>query len=393
MFNKLLSIIILLGFINIHQLSAANFTLNATEDSGSSYPFFYNGSFGNGEFLNYIALINYIGPFIAMGSTAANVYIIKKIDKNMALDIEKIIDNIADSREKILEFLVHIIIKFNNGINIEDEEMIRGMIDKLNSNERKCQHCFANFATMVSDNNDDILADKIRNYFNKQEKPMCHGHERNGVAGQDNIKKSFKTKAKDCCCSFTAPCSWLNYVIGAGICGLSYALTPEFPNTKHAAGSTFGDMANMVNAFSIPWAGFIPSLQYYLQRNKIKQERLDQAVIKALENLNTVIELTAQIVAKMDNDINYEEARDILTALVLLGWPEDLVNKFIENASTKTESEDTQNLLNDIKAAFKVYKIKYEINLKNINSDDDSDDDVIVSDPTSDVNDDVLNNL
>lgn len=362
-----------------------DFTCKNT-DSQNCYPFLYMTSEQDiSLFPNIVSLLNVLSPVFTIGTLSINYWLNNKIKKNINNKINEellIFDNLA---KQLSEFLIQVIAKFDNNIGGDyDLVYINSVISTLNS--INCSNCIEEFVNIVSekfltnsqsDNHERFIqfVNKITlQQFNKQEH-NCVNNDEIKINLTQKIARSKKdfnsTKYKNIISNLYNKYSHpfhLTNTLFALVAWSACSITPQFINTDNRAGAYFGDMANVINAIIIPLIGPLSILQQVCNSDKEEKQKLHEEIIKKLHKLNGIIKISALIIGKMDNQINLQEAKGLIKALLITKWPKNLADQFLQVASEgdlQLKKELKLQLQKLIDKSFPYYDEDIDVALKN----------------------------
>lgn len=304
------------------------------------YPAHYENADGSASiFTNYVAYLNILAPVYYMTAYPIGNYYIKKWDRKIDKEIKDQLFAFKDIENKLRSTLAKIIKLFDNGIGLEHDEMLaRGLIEVLNN--RGCQNCIRDLVRIVSQNNsNDDAKEQNRGAFlafvDQDHSLNCVGHD---FARLESSPSYVNKNQRVCFRSSTNPCHWSSYLYFIGTSALAGSLALGI-DVHNRAGSFIGDMANLVNAFVIPTAYPISVFQQYKNLDRTKAKRLTKEIEKRFDAIRGIIEIAGQVIGTMDNDISVEQARGIIKALMLLNWPDTLVENFIAISSKGSNNQ------------------------------------------------------
>lgn len=309
------------------------------------YPFWYENSDGSSnQFANIIAALNYVSPFINLLSYKLGSIYMKKIDQDINAYVTENLENLESSENKIKILLTKIITDFNNGIGTYagDQSSISGAVASLNRD--KCQTCINQFVEIVSNTttNKKDRREHRENFLQFADKltDNCMVENHKKMSGPCDKERTFSDKAKTACCyKWTHPFHWSSIIYAFSSAAIS-GVTPFLLDVNNRAGSYIGDMANISNIIVIPTCYAFNCYQYGKNSDRTKEQKLAQEINNHLVRIDGIIEIAAQVIGKMDNAFNEDTSKVIITALVLVAWPEKQVNKFIKLASDNETTDD-----------------------------------------------------
>lgn len=345
------------------------------------YPFWYENADGStNAFTNFVAALNYVGPIINITGIKIGNYFINKWENEITGAIEEQLAGIKDAESKVRILLSDVIQKFDNGIGeSSDFALALGLVESLN--RYKCDICINEFVSIVSnhfdssltlniiDSDSDIDSDDERKLNRKSfhdfatkinqriRTGACEDHEYRQIAHVPYPKKTIKNRiASAFCYKWTHPFHWSSLLYAAS------ALTAPpvfswFLDVNNRAGSLIGDGANISNVMVIPTLQAFNVFQAWRNFDRTKSQRLLDEIERRLENIDGIIEIASRVIGTMDNNISNNQAKGFLKTLILIGWPDEQVNQFMELASRKRTDFDT--LIAAIKEQYRRKGIPY----------------------------------
>ena len=351
-----------------------NSCYNTTENN--CYPFHYENSDGSPNiFANYVAYLNLISPFINLCSYKLGTHLMNKWDKNIDIAIQKQLHDLGTMKNNLDDMLGSIIQCFDNCINEPaDKMMAKGIIEYLN--KIKCETCTNEFINIVSRNNKARKEEDkyfFQNFIN--ENPSFQNLNNNNCSEhEDEELRSYSDQCNETHCfepcktgsrriynalfkKWNHPLNWSSIAYVGVLTGLTAPIALCL-DVNNRAGSFVGDMANLSNSFFTPTAYGYAVFQDWLNLDRKKAKRLANEIADRLKKLESSIEITGRIIGKMQNGIQIEPARGFIKTLLILGWPEDLVNSFIQIASDK-EGVDRNTFIEALGFRLKAMKISY----------------------------------
>ena len=315
------------------------------DNSTDCYSFWYNTIDGNGtaiynNFCNFVAAINIAGPAIDL----VLLHVGKLAFDRWNGDVDKAIDEtLADFKRaplRVKEMTREIIVQFNNGIGKgSDTATAEFLLGKLS--EYKCKHCIEQFVDIVARNIDDSQERrKNRKAFGKfandrLSQMQCQGTHMEkeeidcSIAPEQKIRKRVTSA---CCNNWGHPSHWSGVTYAAVIEGC--ALTTAFAlDHYNRSGAVWGDWANGVNIWRIPTVYPFFVFQHWWNKDRIKSQKLIAKVKDYMVEMGAMIAVTGSVIGKIPNGIDTVKARGFIKALMLIGWPTELVTSFVKAAS------------------------------------------------------------
>ena len=348
------------------------------KDSSSEYcyPFLYMTSDSEiSWFPNVVSALNVLAPVFTIGTLSTNYWLSKKIQKNINEQINEEVKIFDDLENQLKEFLIKVIAEFENNIGSESEDLI--CLDSvLNTlNVKNCDSCTKKFVDIVSEkvltsseNNNRIkfvnfANELILEKFNQRD----HGCELNEIKNDYVIKISqnqkdynsskIKKYINNSVNKSSHPFHLTNTLFSL-VAWSACSITPQFLDIDNRAGSYLGDMANIMNIIVIPVIGPLSIFQQILNKDKEKEQKIHEKIIEKITKLNGIIEISALVIGKMDNQISLNEAKGFIKALFVTKWPENLKNLFLQAASEgnlESKKELQIELLKALKQGFPYY--------------------------------------
>lgn len=344
----------ILGSNNTEDHIYINYTCNGTDTN--CYP----GVYGV-PFLDLVSLLNVTGAFINTSTSWIALRMVKSHQKDISEYIKNNYPEISKQGKNLIKSLALITQKFENGINsTNDYFAIQGMIESLNG--RKCKGCIEKFVEIVAKNNSNLRPEEFDVLLEHLKNEKCYGHQFEQILDESSYTSENKT-----CFKYlpSHPCSSFYWIVN-GLCfivtgGITYIIDINDTSKNFKSGSFWGDWCNMSNVFGYSLAAVITVANSYLSKDGIKTSKLSDKINKFI-SLNTgIIEIYAEVVGKIPNNINYEQAKSLIKSLITVGWPKDLVENFVQICSKKgnIDFSEIKDLLKDIVNIYNEKKIIY----------------------------------
>ena len=156
------------------------------------------------------------------------------------------------------------------------------------------------------------------------------------------------------------PFHWSSLTYAFGI-ALASTASASMISEKNKAGCYVGDMANLVNAMVIPTGYGFVVFHHWMNLDREEAKRFAQKIEERFLNIQGVLKMAALIVGKMNNGICTSQACGFFKILMLIHWPSNLVEKYIQ-ISSHDSSVSMEDFITELKNIFDKHKILYRDN-------------------------------
>jgi hypothetical protein len=356
--NRLIAFILVLSISEFSFSTPPDYTIDwnldlscRDSDAKYCYPFFYMTADQEISFFpNYVSALNVLSPVFTIGSLSICYALLNKFERTTRTSINQKMVVFDRLENQLRELLANVIVLFENGIGNDDDLMlINASVDILNN--RNCRSCISKFVEIVSERslhnsnsaNHEKFVEFSKNLHQELLNKKMHECDDNEEPLLEALKitrnqKDFhasglKKRWSDLWDKHSHPFHLTNSLF-ALISWSACATLPQFINTDNRAGAYFGDMANIMNAIIIPAIGPLNILQQVLNADREKEKKLHAEIVKKLTKLSGIIEISALVIGKIDNKITIQEARGFIKALLIVEWPYELKELFMQTASS-----------------------------------------------------------
>lgn len=344
----------------------------ASENDASYSKFKYVNADGSPNvFATYVAYLNIASVFYNVFCWKVGHHFITKWDEQMDQKISDDLGGLQTAENILRRTLADIIKRFNNGIGSDNDEFITsGMLEYLNI--KKCSVCIDKFVDIVSkelecNDEQNMNRQEFHTFVQNFIASKCSGHnlsliENSAIPSQElscpeHCSGWFKRGWHAVKEKWNHPFHWTSLSYALGVAGASAAFAPLISD-DNKAGSYVGDMANLINTMVIPTGYAFAVFQHWKNLDREEAKRLVKRIAERFVNIQGILEIGAQVIGKMNNGISIEEARGMYKALMLIHWPEEMVEKFIK-VSSQDSSVSIDEFIQALKDIYYHQKISY----------------------------------